>query len=81
MVEMVERSGADMSVSKWAYSDIICDGEACVGDCDHCGNRERAEAFKTLQTDYEDCRNELCLRCGDYKMAHLGACEDCRWKH
>lgn len=60
---------------------IICDGEACVGDCDHCGNRERAEAFKTLQTDYEDCRNELCLRCGDYKMAHLGACEDCRWKH
>ena len=80
MVEMVERSGADMSVSKWAYSDIICDGEACVGECDHCPVRDKAEAFKTLQTDYEDCQNELCLRCGDYKQAHLGACDGCRWR-
>ena len=70
-----------VSVSKWAYSPLMCDGIVCAGDCDYCGNRERAEAFKTLQTDYEVCRNELCLRCGDYKMAHKGACDDCRWRH
>lgn len=26
------------------------------------------------------CRNELCLKCGDYKMAYKGACDGCRWK-
>lgn len=30
--------------------------------------------------DLEVCRNELCLRCGQYKQRHLGACDGCRWK-
>jgi len=30
--------------------------------------------------DLKDCRNELCLKCGDYKFAHKGACDGCRWK-
>ena len=25
-------------------------------------------------------RDELCLRRGDYKQRHLGACDGCRWK-
>ena len=33
-----------------------------------------------LQRNLTDCRNELCLRCGDYQMAHKGACDGCRWK-
>ena len=28
----------------------------------------------------EDCRNELCLKCGKFHEAHLGACDGCRWK-
>jgi len=31
-------------------------------------------------SDLRDCRNELCLRCGDYKQRHLGACDGCRWR-
>ena len=27
------------------------------------------------------CRDELCLRCGDYKERHLGACDGCRFKN
>ena len=38
------------------------------------------DAFKTLQREFKDCRNELCLRCGEYKTAHLGSCDGCRWK-
>ena len=34
----------------------------------------------TMAADLRDCRNELCLKCGDYKNAHLGACDGCRWK-
>lgn len=33
-----------------------------------------------LGRDFRECRNELCLRCGDYKQRHLGACDGCRWK-
>ena len=35
---------------------------------------------KELYAALRDCRNELCLRCGQYKEAHLGACDGCRWK-
>lgn len=33
-----------------------------------------------LLSDFRDCRNELCLKCGDYKQRHLGACDGCRWR-
>lgn len=32
------------------------------------------------ERDLKDCRNELCLRCGQYKTAHLGSCDECRWR-
>lgn len=35
---------------------------------------------KELYAALRDCRNELCLLCGQYKEAHLGACDGCRWK-
>lgn len=41
---------------------------------------EAATAIRWLLSDLKDCRNELCLRCGNYKEAHKGACDDCRWK-
>ena len=33
-----------------------------------------------VKRELKDCRNELCLKCGDYKMRHKGACDGCRWK-
>ena len=33
-----------------------------------------------LVKDNKDLRNELCLRCGQYKMAYKGACDGCKWK-
>lgn len=44
------------------------------------------EAFSETETTTtkEDLvatlRGELCLCCGKYKQAHLGACDGCRWK-
>ena len=31
-------------------------------------------------SDFRDCRNELCLKCGRYTEKHLGACDGCRWE-
>ena len=30
--------------------------------------------------DFRDCRNELCLKCGQYQKKHLGSCNGCRWE-
>lgn len=32
------------------------------------------------ESDFHDCRNELCLKCGAYTQKHLGACDGCRWR-
>ena len=38
--------------------------------------KERDELKKELHT----MRNELCFKCGNYREAHNGACDGCRWK-
>ena len=41
------------------------------------------EWVRALCFDYQklrDCRNELCLMCGNYKEEHKGACDGCKWK-
>lgn len=37
--------------------------------------------IKRLQSEVRWCRNELCQKCGNYKRAHEGACNDCRFRH
>lgn len=41
--------------------------------------KQAADAIEALRSELNTCRNELCLRCGQYKQKHLGACEGCRW--
>ena len=38
--------------------------------------KERDELKKQLH----EAKNELCCKCGNYKKAHNGACDGCRWK-
>ena len=38
--------------------------------------KERDEARKELN----EAKNELCCKCGNYRDAHNGACDGCRWK-
>ena len=33
----------------------------------------------SVESDLHDCVNELCYQCGQYKEAHNGACNGCRW--
>ena len=36
--------------------------------------------YNDIIKDLKDCKNELCLYCGNYKIKHKGACDDCRWR-
>lgn len=36
--------------------------------------------YLSVCSELKQCRNELCLQCGNYKEAHNGACKDCRYR-
>ena len=63
---------------KHPCSDLECPGS---GGCSTIGCLfvEATMAIEKLSEDLKDCRNEMCLRCGEYTERHLGACDGCRW--
>lgn len=45
--------------------------------------KERDELKKQLheaKSELDAMRNELCYKCGNYREAHNGACDGCRWE-
>ena len=41
---------------------------------------EAADRIEAQAKEIEALRNELCLKCGNYTLAHEGACDGCRWE-
>ena len=36
--------------------------------------------LEQTQSELAAMRNEMCCKCGNYREAHNGACDGCRWK-
>lgn len=36
--------------------------------------------LEQTKSELDAMRNELCYKCGNYREAHNGACDGCRWK-
>lgn len=60
--------------------DIANDLVRAFNDGVYTAKEQMADEIAKLKRDLKDCRNELCLKCGDYTRRHLGACDGCRWK-
>lgn len=41
---------------------------------------EAADRIEEQAKEIDALRNELCLKCGNYTLAHEGACIGCRWR-
>ena len=41
---------------------------------------EAADLIEAQAKEIDALRNELCLKCGNYTMAHEGACDGCKWR-
>ena len=39
-----------------------------------------ADLIEAQTKEIDALRNELCLKCGNYTLAHEGACNGCRWR-
>jgi len=66
-----------------------CDIVECVTDtpcgeykpCKYSDRLNKAiDTIKRLVNENKNLRNELCLKCGNYKEEHNGACNGCRWR-
>lgn len=60
--------GMDRSVIAWMALPEIPQGEIMS-----------RFTVQDLEGEFKDCVNELCLKCGEYKHEHEGACNGCRW--
>ena len=43
--------------------------------------QEMNDKIMRLQREVKHCRNELCMKCGQYHDAHKGACDGCRFRY
>lgn len=57
-----------VSLTEWPSCDVDAVGLAA------------ADRIEAQAKEIDALRNELCLKCGNYTLAHEGACNGCRWR-
>ena len=57
-----------VSLTEWSSCDVDAVGLAA------------ADRIEAQAKEIDALRNELCLKCGNYTLAHEGACNGCRWR-
>ena len=57
-----------VNLTEWSSCDVDAVGIAA------------ADRIEAQAKEIDALRNELCLKCGNYKLAHEGACNGCRWR-
>ena len=71
--------GADFADAVYSAADMLenhaSDRAALVAEIEKL--RKQLEQTKP---ELAAMRNELCCKCGNYREAHNGACDGCRWK-
>ena len=61
--------------AEWARAN---EWETLITLCDDLA--EAADRIEAQAKEIDALRNELCLKCGNYTLAHEGACNGCRWR-
>jgi hypothetical protein len=60
--------------AEWARTN---EWETLITLCDDLAGA--ADLIEARAKEIDALRNELCLKCGNYTLAHEGACNGCRW--
>lgn len=61
--------------AEWARTN---EWETLITMCDDLAGA--ADLIEARAKEIDALRNELCLKCGNYTLAHEGACNGCRWR-
>lgn len=63
-----ENLAGKVNLTEWPSCDVDAVGLAA------------ADRIEAQAKEIDALRNELCLKCGNYTLAHDGACDGCRWR-
>lgn len=61
------------------YSETITSINEAISELTRDGKTDLAERVADARACLKIAKNELCLKCGNYREAHLGACNGCRF--
>ena len=61
--------------AEWARTN---EWETLITLCDDLAGA--ADLIEARAKEIDALRNELCMKCGNYTLAHEGACNGCRWR-
>ena len=61
--------------AEWARTN---EWETLITLCDDLAGA--ADLIEARAKEIDALRNELCLKCGNYTLAHEGACYGCKWR-
>lgn len=61
--------------AEWARAN---EWETLITLCDDLAGAD--DLIEARAKEIDALRNELCLKCGNYTLAHEGACNGCRWR-
>jgi len=78
MMSTINEIGNALTKAGWPSYEVI-EGQPHESKAHYYNLVTQQQAVRTLETDFHDCVNELCLKCGSYKEEHNGACDGCRW--
>ena len=59
----------------WEYGDLMDPPAGLEKDL-----TEAADLIEAQVKEIDALRNELCMKCGNYTLAHEGACDVCKWR-
>lgn len=79
LIDTINELGNALAASRWPVVKTIVGKDIKTSDIYNRFMGCYSEVDK-METDLHDCVNELCLKCGNYREEHLGACDGCRWK-
>ena len=80
--EIINDLGNALTAAEWPVKATYHDGRTKIHDTKAI-YKELVFASMDAENDLNDlhdCVNELCMKCGQYRREHEGACDGCRWK-
>ena len=81
MAKIMEIVKADVHgvLDEYLCGELLRDIEKEIVDDIQTDLKKHEPDLIAAETDFKDCVNELCLRCGKYHDEYKGACDGCRW--
>ena len=66
--------------AKSAYSHNEMGASAYLCQSAETAITELLDALEAKERENKALRNELCFKCGQYREAHNGSCDGCKWR-